>query len=1143
MKRKYLLGLWTIAALAGFLWSSAVFGQATLKHSYTFEDGTANDVVGTAHGTIIGGTISDGVYTAGTNGDIIELPGPDIAINTYSALTIEAYVVGSENAATNSMLFYMGGSVNNLGAYGFFLTPWHWRNGTQAGISTVNESQPWNGESYVLATENTLRTAGMHHAVVIINSTDIIMYLDAQLIGTTSLAEQGNSISALSNDFAWIGRGGYTSDPTWIGSLDKFDIYEGELDRGIIVQHASDFLGIPMGDATLSSITTSKGEVEPEFDPETLEYELWVPYGITTVDIDVEPTVSGVIIEMYDGLGNVIPEDGVVSWNIEDEGIDVEILVTALDGATQISYFLSIFNEPSNEVANLSDIQFSAGSLTTDFDPDTLHYVAIVPYGSTSVDVTGVPVWEGATVTGDGTITLTEGTGSATIVVTSENGANTKTYTVDIFVTRFTTGKDFYILNEASSASFDPGLVVGEEADTYIYLTFPEKDNPSQLFQFEESGVEGQYFLKNKLNHYLALVPAPVPGSEDQDWNLEMVETLRNNLDSCRFVLNEFEPGRFRVQAVARFPLNHYDMGPNSISVGQRLFSDKWPDNALATWSLEFPEDVIPPYDTYLDTLYLDVAGLSPDFAFYTTNYTVTLPVGTTSMTVTAIPNDPTSTVTGTGVIDVSDGQGMVTITVTASEPGYTRDYFIRYQVDSPLTLKHSYTFADGTAQDQEGDVDGVVHGGTITEGIFTSAIEGDYISFSGEELALNTYPSITLEAYVTTGANAGWTMLAYFGGQSGSHSYWMSIARNDDVSRTALDINGGDEDGVNGLEPGPGESHHYVSVLTNDTIYWYVDGVLTGKMGLRPTHVISEISTAGAWLGFGGWNDPTWIGSVLEFNIYAGQMDAQTVALRSVNFPLEDATSDATLSDLMVDGVTVDDFVSYNLSYDVDISGGTTVVPAVTATATNANATVVVTPAAELPGTTTVVVTAQDGETTVTYSVNFIPGVSDIATLADLTVDGTTVEGFDPEDYSYDVTLPYGTTTVPTVAGTPTDANASVVVTPASSLPGTTSVVVTAEDGTTKKTYSVNFELETSVEAPESFRVNVYPTVSDGTFRVVTSGGLYTISVYDISGIKVLQKTGEANEQIITVKNAGMYIVKVESEGASRVFKVFKTH
>ena len=48
----------------------------------------------------------------------------------------------------------------------------------------------------------------------------------------------------------------------------------------------------------------------------------------------------------------------------------------------------------------------------------------------------------------------------------------------------------------------------------------------------------------------------------------------------------------------------------------------------------------------------------------------------------------------------------------------------------------------------------------------------------------------------------------------------------------------------------------------------------------------------------------------------------------------------------------------------------------------------------------------------------------------------------------SYSVELPAGTTVVQRVAATTTDTNASAVVTAATSIPGTTTIAVTAQDG-----------------------------------------------------------------------------------------------
>jgi hypothetical protein len=90
---------------------------------------------------------------------------------------------------------------------------------------------------------------------------------------------------------------------------------------------------------------------------------------------------------------------------------------------------------------------------------------------------------------------------------------------------------------------------------------------------------------------------------------------------------------------------------------------------------------------------------------------------------------------------------------------------------------------------------------------------------------------------------------------------------------------------------------------------------------------------------------------------------------------------TDATLSSLEVNGVTVAGFASGTLIYDVILPAGTTIVPTVAATVNDAGkATATVTQASSLPGTATVLVTAQDGITTETYTVNFTVAAAVIA-------------------------------------------------------------------------------------------------------------------------------------------------------------------
>jgi hypothetical protein len=388
-------------------------------------------------------------------------------------------------------------------------------------------------------------------------------------------------------------------------------------------------------------------------------------------------------------------------------------------------------------------------------------------------------------------------------------------------------------------------------------------------------------------------------------------------------------------------------------------------------------------------------------------------------------------------------------------------------------------------------------------------------------------------------------------------------------------------------------------------------------------------------------------------------------------------ANTDASLSDLQVDGTTVDGFDSGILTYDVELPDGTSTVPTVTATTTNPNATYIVNDAAGLPGTTEVVATAEDGVTNLTYYVNFVfanpapataapvpthesayvisvfsdtytdiagtnfnPGwgqttqvsfldivgnetmlyenfnyqgtqfngnqdlsnmeymhvdiwtadatvlqvtpvsassgeflvdltplnqgswnsydiplsnftgvsMADIhqlkfdgqggvnpsnvyldniffwknppaagtdATLSDLQVDGSTVDGFSPNILNYTVELPFGTTIVPTVTATTTDANATYVIDNATALPGTTSVEVTADDEVTMLTYNVNFTVEDAVPTEGA------PTpVHDETLHSVFS--IYSDSYTNLENSNFNPAWGQSTQVVVDEQIGG---------------------
>ena len=98
-------------------------------------------------------------------------------------------------------------------------------------------------------------------------------------------------------------------------------------------------------------------------------------------------------------------------------------------------------------------------------------------------------------------------------------------------------------------------------------------------------------------------------------------------------------------------------------------------------------------------------------------------------------------------------------------------------------------------------------------------------------------------------------------------------------------------------------------------------------------------------------------------------------------------------------------------------------------------------------------------GSTTSTSGKHHAAQGTDIS-LSALTVDGSSIAGFRPTSTNYSVELPAGTTVAPTVAATTTDTNASAVVTAATSIPGTTTIAITSQDGSATRTISIAWTL-----------------------------------------------------------------------------------
>ncbi len=120
----------------------------------------------------------------------------------------------------------------------------------------------------------------------------------------------------------------------------------------------------------------------------------------------------------------------------------------------------------------------------------------------------------------------------------------------------------------------------------------------------------------------------------------------------------------------------------------------------------------------------------------------------------------------------------------------------------------------------------------------------------------------------------------------------------------------------------------------------------------------------------------------------------------------------------------------------------------------------------------------------TITYSAG--PVISHDASLSALTYDGIEVPSFSSSTKTYNVELPVGTTSVPTIVATANSSAATVNVTQATSLPGTATVLVTAEDGTTTETYSVTFTVASNAPVLLTFAIGSYSGTVDIVLNTV---------------------------------------------------------
>ncbi|MFH1195028.1 MAG: LamG-like jellyroll fold domain-containing protein [bacterium] len=271
-------------------------GTENLTHSWTFNNGTANDVVGSANGTLMGNaTVADGSLFTVNDSSWIALPADVIGIDNYDEITIEVWFASLAEANTNYfMLVSFGDTKSTLGINYYFMTPARGDDKSRAAISIGVETSPWSGETGADGPE--LDDGELHHMVSTLNLTDITLYIDGQLQQSTPLSAT-NFISGISTAFAYLAKSTYDGDATWKGEIQEFNIFNKALsaDEVLFLFNKGATTGVEDENTTIPKDYVLSQNYPNPFNP------------TTTIEFAV-PKSSNVKLVVYDVLGREVAE-------------------------------------------------------------------------------------------------------------------------------------------------------------------------------------------------------------------------------------------------------------------------------------------------------------------------------------------------------------------------------------------------------------------------------------------------------------------------------------------------------------------------------------------------------------------------------------------------------------------------------------------------------------------------------------------------------------------------------------------------------------------------------------------------------------------------------------------------------------------
>jgi Cadherin-like beta sandwich domain len=803
--------------------------------------------------------------------------------------------------------------------------------------------------------------------------------------------------------------------------------------------------GVASNNASLSNLTISSGMLTPVFAMNTLAYTDAVANAVTSVTVtpitaDANATIKVNTVTVASGSASAAI-NLVVGMN------NVNVVVTAQDGTTIQTYaiVLNRAGAASNN-ASLSNLTISSGTLTPAFAMNTLSYTDSVTNAVASVTATPTTADASATVkvnnvavtsgSASAAITLNVGMNNISVVVTAQDGTTIQSYAI--------------VVNRAGAASNNASL---------SNLTI-------------SSGTLTPSFAGNTLSY--------TDGVTNAVTSLMVTPTTADANATVKVNGTTVTSG----SASAAITLN---IGMNNIGVAVTAQDGTTTQNYTIVVNRAGAQS----NNANLSNLAISSGTLTPSFASNTLSYTDSVTNAVASVTVTPTTADANATVkvNGTAVtsgsasaaITLNVGMNNVGVVVTAQDGTTTQSYTIvvnRAGAQSNNANLSNLAISSGTltpafASNTLSYTDAVANAATSITVTPTTADANATIKVNGTAVTSGSASAaITLNVGVN---NVGVVVTA----QDGTTTQSYAIV----VNRAGAQSNNANLSGL-GISSGTLTPSFAANTLS------YADNVANAVASVTVTPTTADANATvrvnGATVTSGSASAAITLNvGVNNISVAVTAQDGTTMQTYALAVNRAGAQSNnANLSNLTISsGTLTPAFAGNTLSYADAVANAVSSVT-VTPTTADANAAVMVNGTMVTSGSASaaitlnvgmnnvgVVVTAQDGTTTQSYTVAVIRAgaQSNNASLGGLMISGGTLTpAFVSNTLGYTDAVTNAATSV-AVTPTTADANATVKVngtTVTSGSPSapiglavgtnTITIVVTAQDGTTIQTYTI---------------------------------------------------------------------------------------